>query len=340
METSTYAPLTGHQSVGTVVHLGAGRCSELPRYLESSPYSIILVEPQPDFAKMLRKEVEGLDSVSVIEAAVSGQDLESSFKVLNMRCMSGLRVPTGLCEMYPGLRIEQEVNVEVIAAREIFEEVRLSQERANWLIIDAPGVEGSIIAELGDSGLLEAFEWIDLRCGKQSQYEGSVDAKSALKALVGYGYRVDGGGSSLRPQQEHWWLQLDRSALESQRLRGRVSELEKEREELMSRLEEVGAALEGEVRARKKALEERERAQVDVKYLEAEKRELERDVKRLSTKADQAHNEAQRYLERITELENENSEVNSALEVARHEVNQAQMQCEAIREMFDGQPAG
>ena len=54
-----------HQPIDTLVHLGAGRCSELDAYLRLQPKRLLLVEADPDLADVLLARTDNLPQVEV-----------------------------------------------------------------------------------------------------------------------------------------------------------------------------------------------------------------------------------------------------------------------------------
>jgi len=55
------------EQIGTIVHIGAGRCSELGIYLKAKPEKIVLVEAVPELAKALREKTTDIPQVEVVE---------------------------------------------------------------------------------------------------------------------------------------------------------------------------------------------------------------------------------------------------------------------------------
>ncbi|MFP4421490.1 MAG: hypothetical protein ACLFRG_13195, partial [Desulfococcaceae bacterium] len=94
----------------TILHLGAGRCSEFAKYEASAARRIILVEANPEVARYLRETHADDERVEVVERAVSDFTGHGELRVFNVKEFSSLREPTGLRELYPGLREVERVS--------------------------------------------------------------------------------------------------------------------------------------------------------------------------------------------------------------------------------------
>ncbi|HEX6827382.1 MAG TPA: hypothetical protein VF104_00230, partial [Burkholderiales bacterium] len=57
----------------TLVHLGAGLCSELDDYLAMGPRRLLLVEADPELAEALTARMANVPQAQVICAAVAGR---------------------------------------------------------------------------------------------------------------------------------------------------------------------------------------------------------------------------------------------------------------------------
>jgi FkbM family methyltransferase len=207
--------------MGAIVHLGAGTGAALPSYLASGAGRIVLVEPEPDRAADLRALVAALPEpeaarVRVIEAAVAETDGTALLTVYNQPDASSLVSPTGLTEVYPGLRRIARVEVATISPATLWRRIALVPGLRHRLIVEVPGMEAFVLQALaglraplnapvdpaGPAGLagladpaalpvpdgLLAFEQIDLACGTEPLYEGAVPARQLVGWLQERGY--------------------------------------------------------------------------------------------------------------------------------------------------------
>ncbi|MBA1445494.1 MAG: hypothetical protein M3H12_16335 [Chromatiales bacterium] len=63
----------------TIVHMGAGRCSELDDYLAAKPAHLLLVEADPQLAEALQARTTNHPQVEVINRVVAAQPGPATF---------------------------------------------------------------------------------------------------------------------------------------------------------------------------------------------------------------------------------------------------------------------
>lgn len=178
---------------GMTLHVGAGAEAPLAGYLAATTGRIVLVEPDPEAAADLQDRVAALPDaararVEVIAAAVAATDGPATLQVLNMADLSALTAPTGLREIYPGLRILSQVPVAGIAPAGLIARLEPMPEAGNRLIVEAAGQEMVLLAGLAEHGALTRFGRIDVVCGREPMYQGAVPAAEVLQFLQAQGY--------------------------------------------------------------------------------------------------------------------------------------------------------
>src|SRR5690606_39251158 len=93
----------GH-NMQTIIHIGAGHCSELEAYLAGNAQRIVLVEPIPALAAKLAQRVKEHSHIIVLEAAVSPESASNQLHEYNLQEASSLRAAIGLKRLFPGLK--------------------------------------------------------------------------------------------------------------------------------------------------------------------------------------------------------------------------------------------
>ena len=218
-------------NVDTIVHLGAGNCSDLATWQAANPRRIVLVEPNPDAAKRLTALARDEGQIHVVQQAVGDPHGSPRLRRFNIPALSSLREPTGLLELFPGLRTERELDVDVIEPVAFIQGLELEQERKHWLIIDTPGEEAAIVNALQAGGQLEQFDRIILHCTVEPLYRESGPATAALDELKDAGYDINQRDDS-DPDRPAWTLDRNPLRLENQALRRKVAELEQQAKKL------------------------------------------------------------------------------------------------------------
>lgn len=133
---------------GTILHLGAGECTELPLYLATQAEKIILLEPNPELAHALRQCVSHEPRVSVIEAAVAEKSGECVLYCYNANFLATINPIDEPPLRWPGLREERQVKVKTLSLHELLSQVNLTQDKKHWMVIECVGEEKTVLQAL------------------------------------------------------------------------------------------------------------------------------------------------------------------------------------------------
>lgn len=169
-------------SHGSIIHIGAGDGAELEGYLASRFERIVLVEPEPDRAAAIEIRCANDPRTSVIAGALTGVDGEAELKTYNIRALDGLCHPTGLQDIYPGMRVLSRVIVPTLSPAALLKRIEPLPGPVR-LVLHATGVEADILNAwpVGDAN--SQLDSIELRCSAARLFDGGSDL-SALRALL------------------------------------------------------------------------------------------------------------------------------------------------------------
>ncbi|NJC88971.1 MAG: hypothetical protein FIB02_10670 [Desulfuromonas sp.] len=221
------------QHIDVLVHFGAGRCSELDKYLALQPGRLLLVEADPLLAEMLHARAAAFPHVQVCCAAVAGVAGPGRFYRYNLPDAGSLHAASGLRQLFPGLRTLEQFDVEMVRPESLLHPLRLAAEQDNFLVIDLPGEELPVLQALQDSRQLHLFRQLYLNCGREPLYEGSVAARQILNWLQEQGFDLLAVNDRQDPDRPCWSLQRNGSRLEVISLRTQLERLTLERDEQM-----------------------------------------------------------------------------------------------------------
>lgn len=174
-------------NVDVIVHIGAGRCEELPTYLATSAKRIILVEPNARLAAELRTRCNNEPRVSILAVAVSNATADDELTEYNLSDANSLYPPTDLRKLYPGLRVLGRQSVRTVTGEELLKECELTSDQ-NALIIQAPGAELGIIESMTESGGIDQFCYLAVTCAETPLYASASDSNAVLKILQEQGF--------------------------------------------------------------------------------------------------------------------------------------------------------
>lgn len=179
--------------LGTVLHIGAGKCGELENYCRLGAKRITLVEPLPELAAFLRKFEGHHGKIQVKQVAVSGESGVRHAQVFkNIRPDADdreemcLLKPTAL----PGLRSSLDVlrtgNVETHTIAEVCEDLQFSG-RNDLLVLELQGLEIEALKATPQI-LIQRFEWIAASVSEVPLFENGATSSVVSNILKEFGY--------------------------------------------------------------------------------------------------------------------------------------------------------
>lgn len=216
----------------TVVHFGAGLCSELDAYLAMKPHRLVLVEAEAQLAEALVKRTAGLPHVQVVRAAIAAHPGSGLFHRYSLPGVGSLHRASGLAALFPGLRALEPLPVETVSPVPVLEPLALEDQRSNLLVVDLPGEELPVLTVLRDAGQLQLFTQIRLHCGHRPLYEGGEPAARILGWLNEQGFDLVGEDKTQDPDRPSWTLQRNALQARMQALQCRFDELNQEKQGL------------------------------------------------------------------------------------------------------------
>ncbi len=216
----------------TIVHIGAGRGSELDTHLSLGARRIVLVDADQIVVARLQRlagvAVQADVAIEVIEAAVAGEEKDAELHIYNLERVSGIRKPEALTEIYPGLRVVRSTSLRTQEAARLIEDLKINPDKENSLIIDAPGEEYAIVANLRDKDALDLFSVVSVPVSRRPLYLKAAGANDVAKLLQGAGYYVHFDGDEERPTLSAILLRLRRDIDDIKHFELKASELAKE----------------------------------------------------------------------------------------------------------------
>ena len=196
-----------------VVHIGAGAGGCVPAWREAGAKSITLIEGDPEIAEQLKAQIGAHDGVSVVQAVVSGDIRARAFWRMNFSGLNSLRPPTGLKELFPGLKTLSKEQVQPVDPARLIAPLDLSDGGCNLLVIEAPGEALGILKALAAADLLLQFDMIHLTEARAPLYNKAPPAADILTYLVEAGFRARFEDDPLDPEQPCLTARLERATL-------------------------------------------------------------------------------------------------------------------------------
>ncbi|WP_347331335.1 hypothetical protein [Marinimicrobium locisalis] len=307
-------------NLDTILHIGTGNGEELPAYLESDAKRILLVEPNPHLAEQLSQRTQGDSRVQVIERAITGDSGLNQLNEYNLPEASSLYPPTGLRQLFPGLRIIAQHPVTPLAPEELVKQFG-PEEGANLLILQAPGAELDIIRGLANSQKLGLWSDIWLTASDESYYEGASPAETVIGELKRHGYDVKSQNTD-----NHDWPQWH---LVCNPMARKVESLKLEKQALTDALQQSKNELEYTKASVNTVKEELAQAR---KEFDQEQSTWQTQKEELSRRLDSAMQHSSEADNTVANLQERELELGAALNQANAMVRQLREELDATRE--------
>ena len=212
-------------SVDTIIHMGAGWCTELNDYLNIKPRQLVLVEADLQLVEDLQSRIEDLEHAQVICSAVVGHPGPAILYRYNLPELNSLHQAIGLMALFPGLKLLEQQQVLGISPVALLEPLQLQAEKENQLVIDLPGEELPVLQALQQSEQLYLFNEVVLHCGREPLYEGSVPASRILEWLRDAGFDLIAKDDSRDPDRPCWNFHRNVLQLRNRELQQQVEQL-------------------------------------------------------------------------------------------------------------------
>ena len=240
------------QPLAHVVHIGAGTGEAVPVWQAAGARMITLIEGDPGIAEQLETQVGAHEGVRVVQAVVSGDLRERAFRRMNFPDLNSLRAPTGLKQLFPGLKTLSKDLVQPVDPASLVAPLGLSdtgiEAGTNLLLIEAPGEALGILKALAAADLLLHFDRVQLIEARESLYNKAPPAADIAAYLVEAGFSAAFADDSPDPEQPWLIARLDRAALAQSRrfeaMSAKLAQAEADNAALSGDLERVTEAAE------------------------------------------------------------------------------------------------
>ena len=310
------------KNLGTILHIGAGTCSEIDAFRAMVPQQIVLVEPNPELLDILRCKAEPEENVVILGCAVSGDSESSTLNIMSVPALSSLSEPAkALFNLLPSLRLERKAEVDTQSAAELIDSLCLDNSLDHLLFIDTPGEASAVLKALINSEHLGVFSHIVFRSCRNDFYQDCEPAKSLLPALEGHGYHPVGDPDSADPDFPVYHLHFDKQFVWLQQLRDQLAKAGAQIESLCEQVEEKERALsdgvaahDNEVQRLRAQVEEKERALSD--GVAAHDNEVQRLRAQVEERERALSDEVQVHDLKIEQLQSEIDQASTDLSIA------------------------
>ncbi|MNM35182.1 Chromosome partition protein Smc [compost metagenome] len=210
-----------------------------------------LVEADPGTAASLEPQVDPLQGESLRSVAATAAVLPKvPLHVVNQSNYSSIKQPSRLLELFPGLRVTAQLEVDAVSLSRIIADFDNGDPGSCILVLDAPGQALELIESLADEQL-ERLAGIVVEVSAEPLYAEDASAVVIASRLGARGFSVRGSQVGIFPFQSVFFQREARYWSERLQLGERVG-LGQELAVAVERLEDVRSTLlvrEGELAA-------------------------------------------------------------------------------------------
>jgi hypothetical protein len=332
--------ITVDAPVHALVVLGAGAGDDLVGWRALKPKRLVLVEPNPELARVLAKKIRAQAGEElVIKACVARDSNSAELRLLSMALESGLYVPgETLRECWPNIAVTRTHGVEAEPIARLVSGLGLSPEENNVLILDAPGAEVELLQALMASPESRVFSTINVRTAPQPLYESNACQETVEAVLRSALYDLKQAEKSDVSPHVNLSFTLDSRAVLIAERDGKIAELEQQLHELAQAKDQEITALRAELAQSSGA---QERLAEDKEALITSKVTLAKENADLQAKLVQLQKQLEDQMAKTTaleftnkQLESTNQELTARQALMNEELVKAEAQLELIKDLL------
>jgi FkbM family methyltransferase len=327
----------------SLLYVGAGDGGNIEPTEMAGLDRVTLVEPHPDLSEALAKKFSGQKAIEVLRAAVCPSGKPASLTLFNLAELSSLRAPTGILNLFPGLRPIDEVFVETHSLESLLEMHSAEDEGLSALVLDAPGLEKDALGATSDE-TLQAFDEIVVFTGDQPLYDNAGTADEIISRLTRARFELatrsqdELGREQLTFLNNRKALALERSLVKSEaaleklrtdyeKLQASNEALAQESTSLKEKQDKLGSECDEAKKAREKSEAALEKLRTDYEKLQASNEALAQEAKKLKA-------ENKQFADTVATLESAGDEKAAHAQTLELEVVRMEAQLELIRELM------
>ncbi len=329
----------------SVVYLGAGYGDNLDELLtQINANHWHLVEGDTKKHKPLQKTINALqnsDKVTLHKHVVSDDGTTKTWYSYNLDEFSGLKKAKELDQLFPGLKLKQEKNVDTQALPDFLRQLELSSKENNLLIIDLPGQALELIESILKAGQKPLFSQMVLTATTEQAFEQGGTLERIKQWLDKQGYHTRNEPYD-DPDFPVLYYSFDKhSAAEFAKLKREVKQRTKERDEALARASGTSKELEQIKKERDEAVA---RASGTSKELEQIKQQLnekseqtnqaQSKIKELEESLTQANKEKQKHIDLVHKLEVQLEETEKAKDNVEARLLAAHKELEQLKQQL------
>jgi FkbM family methyltransferase len=155
-----------------IIHIGAYEGKDLKRYPAPDTAKILLIEANPKAVEHLQANFADKPNIIISQTAIANHNTPVTLNLTSIESNSSIFPLSGYREIYPNLKVTQEITLESRSLDTLLSELNLRPVDFNFLYLDIQGAE--LLALQGAPQLLKHIEAIYTTVSYEDLFEGAA----------------------------------------------------------------------------------------------------------------------------------------------------------------------
>ena len=200
------------ESIGTVLHIGAGVGSELETYQKLACEKIVAIEPDAALFKKLSTKARRFSNVETSQTWIGEKSTKAEAQIFANPRFNSLLPAGNLLEHFANLSQPKITEVNTLTLSDFFStKLTLDKRKQNILVIEVQGFEVRLLKAC-DAELLQHFSLIIVRTSAEMLYQDGANAEQLSTCLNEKSFDLMLSDTSDLPYVEHCY-RLDQSQI-------------------------------------------------------------------------------------------------------------------------------
>ncbi|MEL7035967.1 MAG: FkbM family methyltransferase [Cyanobacteria bacterium J06592_8] len=328
---------------GGIIHVGAYEGKDLKRYPTPDIAKILLIEANPAAVEQLQVNYGNKPNVLIAHSAIANQDNTVTLNLASIESSSSILPLSGYQEIYPNLKVTQQITVPVHSLDTLLSELNLRPEDFNFLYLDIQGAE--LLALQGASQLLNSIEAIYTTVSYEDLFEGGslIDQVSAMLAehhfvcvaetspyhpAWGEAFYIREHQTPINNESQPNSEEVTPSVVEEMVTLAQLQETQQELADLQSRYPKILQTLEQSQAQQQQTQQELEKTQNQLKTAQTQQQQTQQELEKTQNQLKTAQTQQQQTQQELDTSRSELHQTREELELTQFQLDEIQVELE------------
>ena len=329
-----------------IIHIGAYEGKDLKRYPAPDTAKILLIEANPKAVEHLQANFADKPNIIISQTAIANHNTPVTLNLTSIESNSSIFPLSGYREIYPNLKVTQEITLESRSLDTLLSELNLRPVDFNFLYLDIQGAE--LLALQGAPQLLKHIEAIYTTVSYEDLFEGAALIDEVDAFLAEHHFVRIAEANPYHPSwgevfylREHLSLNNDETqpnademtlpVVEETVTKAEFLQTQQELEDLQSRYEQIQKELEQSQIQQQQTQTELSQTQQQLQTSQTELSQTQQQLKTSQTELSQTQQQLQTSQTQQQQTQQELDQSRSELHQTREELELTQFQLDEIQ---------